>query len=101
MLLHELVKILLSHEVVLILLPLKGWNIHKLVSGSRVSDPLLNLLIIVTQSWNLASFPGVMANVDGVLNWHEEGEAIYDYGPFIDVSPHSGVRCLDLIVLYI
>ena len=93
MLSQESLNILLMHIVVLILLPGKSWCEKHLVSPSGTSNLFLNLLIIVSQSWNLSSLPWKVTNIHTILDWYEEEEAINDDRPLIDVSPHRWVWC--------
>ena len=49
----------------------------------------------MSQSWNLASLPGEVTDVEGVLERYEEEQSIDDERPFVDVSPHRWVRSLN------
>ena len=91
MLLHKSSDIFLVHEVVLILLPVKCWAIEHLVSPGSTTNVLLDLHIIVCQSGDLASLPGEVADVETVLDWDEEEEAVNNDGPLVDVTPHCWV----------
>ena len=91
---HESGDVFSMHEVVLVLLPVKGWNKQHLISPSCTCDILLYLRIIVTQSWNFTSLPGEMTDIETVLNWNEEEQSINDERPFVNVSPHRWVRCI-------
>ena len=91
MLPHESTNVLLVHVVVLVLLPLESRSEQHLVSPCTSADVLLDLLIIVAESWNLTSLPGEVTNVETVLDRHEEEEAVHNNRPLVNVPPHCGV----------
>ena len=93
-LLHESSNIFLVHPIILILLPLQSWHKEHFISPTSTSDVLLDFHIVMTESWDFTSLPRKVANVDAVLDWHEEEQSIGDDGPFVDVPPHGWVRCL-------
>ena len=92
MLLHESSNIFLVHDIILILLPLQSWHIKHLISPSCTSDVLLDFHIVMTESRDFTSLPRKVADVDAVLDWHEEEQSIGDDGPFVNVPPHGWVR---------
>ena len=83
------------HEDLLILLPLKGWLDDVALSPSETGHLLLDLLVHMGHSWDLASLPSEMSLEDGVVDGDEEGESIADERPLVGVPPHGWVSCLN------
>ncbi len=92
---HKLANVLHMHVVVLVLLELQSRSIQHLISPGPSADVLLNLLVIMRQSWHLSSLPREVTDVHTGLDWHEKGKPVDDERPLVDVAPHGRVTGLN------
>ena len=82
------------HAVVHVRVELKGWSQQKLIAHASVHHELLVLHIVVSQPGELASLPGEVTHVEGVMERTEEEESVHDDGPLVDVPQLGGVGCI-------
>ena len=94
MLLHEPSDVFLVRIVVEVLLPLQSGRVEHLRPPASAGHLLLDFLISVGESGNLASLPVEVALVEGILHGDKEEEAVRDERPLVNVSPHGRVLCI-------
>ena len=75
-LLEECLDLLHMQPVVRVWVPFKCWCVQVLVSEAGRICILLILHVVVCHSREFATFPGEVADVEGVMQWTEEEHAV-------------------------
>ena len=71
--------------VVLVWIPFQGWSVQVSVSEIGLDGVLLILHVIVVHSWQLASLPREVADVERMMQRSEEQHPVRDKGELVDV----------------
>ena len=97
MLFHESLDLLHVHSVVGVRVPFECWCVNVGVSEACRCRILLILHIVVRHSWELATLPREVSDVEGVVEWPEEEHAVCNKRELIDVPQLHRVLCFDHI----
>ena len=79
--------------VVLIRVPFQGRGVQVSVSEIGLDRVLLVLHVVVVHSRELASLPGEVAHVEGVVQGPEEQHPVCDHRKLVDVPQLHWVLC--------
>ena len=79
--------------VVLVWVPFQGWSVQVSVSEIGLDRVLLVLHVVVVHSRELASLPGEVAHVEGVVQGPEEQHPVCDHRKLVDVPQLHWVLC--------
>ena len=81
-------------RVVYVRVPLDGRRLHQFCTVAHLHDEFLVLHVAMGETGELAALPGVVANIDTVVERTEEEETVHDHAELVDVPELNRVHSL-------
>jgi hypothetical protein len=81
-------------RIVYVRVPLDGRSLHQFGTVSHLHDEFLVLHVAMGETRELAALPGVVANIDTVVERAEEEETVHDHAELVDVPELNRVHSL-------
>jgi len=99
-LLAEFLNVEHMSPVVVVLLPFESGRHQEFVSVAGTLYELLIAHIKLVKTRQLAKFPVVMTDVEGVMHGAQKDHAVDEQGPLVSVPPHHWVLSLNHFLTY-
>ena len=81
-------------RVVYVRIPLDGRRLHQFGTVAHLHDEFLVLHVAMGETGELATLPGVVANIDTVVKRAEEEETVHNNAELVDIPELNRVHSL-------